>query len=311
MFSISSAHAASESLRGEVEDLVAACNRADGTASSVDFDTSLNFRQELPAWHAAREGQGEGGRLLGILSIFAPEADRAEITALVRPEARRRGLFSALLAAAEARLEGLGYRELLFLRDAASVPGGKLVELLRERRGASLDHREFSMVLKGSNAPEAKLPEGLLIERAAGGDIGELAALNSQAFGDTEAEARSFLEATFAVPQRRVLVARGEAARSAAAGPILGMVSVFVEGGEASINGLLAAKEERRRGIGSSLLDRAIGLAAAEGAARICLEVDALNRGALGLYLRRGFEIESEDEYWKAPLQAGARAREP
>jgi len=306
MFSISSAHAASESLRGEVEDLVAACNRADGTASSVDFDTSLNFRQELPAWHAAREGQGEGGRLLGILSIFAPEADRAEITALVRPEARRRGLFSALLAAAEARLEGLGYRELLFLRDAASEPGGKLVELLRERRGASLDHREFSMVLKGGGAPEAKLPEGLLIERASGGDLGELASLNSQAFGDSEAEARSFLEATFAVPQRRVLIARG-----AAAGPILGMVSVFVEGGEASINGLLAAKEERRRGIGSSLLDRAIGLAAAEGAAKICLEVDALNRGALGLYLRRGFEIESEDEYWKAPLQAGAHAREP
>ncbi|HOX30762.1 MAG TPA: GNAT family N-acetyltransferase [Spirochaetales bacterium] len=304
MFSISSAHAASESLRGEVEDLVAACNRADGTASSVDFDTSLNFRQELPAWHAAREGQGEGGRLLGILSIFAPEADRAEITALVRPEARRRGLFSALLAAAEARLEGLGYRELLFLRDAASEPGGKLVELLRERRGASLDHREFSMVLKGGGAPEAKLPEGLLIERASGGDLGELASLNSQAFGDSEAEARSFLEATFAVPQRRVLVARG-----ATAGPILGMVSVFVDGGEASINGLLAAKEERRRGIGSSLLDRAIALAAAEGAERICLEVDALNRGALGLYLRRGFEIESEDEYWKAPLQAGAHAR--
>jgi len=300
--------------RAAIEAIAASCDRADATATDIDFDTSLNYRKAMPSWFFAWDAKDSGSdeeEIVGFLSVFAPEAETAEITAMVLPERRRRGIFAALLGSAEAALRSAGYRSLLFVRDAASAPGGAVIAGWGARRGAVLDHREFSMVLGAASgaAGKERLPSGpaalprIKVERGGRGDLEDLVALSVLAFGDDEAESRGFLETTLAIPARTILVARAaDGPRDGESAGALGMLSVFVEGEIASLNALVVRPDARRKGIGSLLLDRGIALAEEKGATRIGLEVDALNRGALGLYLRRGFAVVSEEEYWRVAL---------
>jgi ribosomal-protein-alanine N-acetyltransferase len=305
MFQISSLIELDVDDRAAIEALARDCDREDGSSTQLSFDTTLNYRRDMKSFFLAREG---AGGIVGFLIIFAPEADGAEITAMVAPAARRRGIFAALLAAAEAELRAAGYTSLLFTHDAASASGASVAAGWTARKGVSLDHREFSMLLE--EAPGCgdctaghegrRASTDVLVARGGRADIADLVALSALSFGGSADESRSFLEATLANPARTVLVARG----ASDCPGVLGMVCVFVEGGDASINALVVRSDARRKGIGSLLLSSAIARARERGASRIGLEVDALNRGALGIYLGRGFVVRSEIEYWRAPLSA-------
>jgi ribosomal protein S18 acetylase RimI-like enzyme len=290
-----------------IEDLTRECDRIDGTSTEIDYDTTLNYHRDLESWiyaWSAEPADASRPGLEGFASIFAPEESVGEVTVMVRPEARGHGLFTTLLATAEKHLRDFGYREILVLRDTESVPGGSALEGLCARRGAVLDHREFSMILRPDavDTPERRehaRTSGAAVSHATVEDLDEMTRLSAVEYGDSLEESRRFLEATMAIPARSLLVAR-ESGGSA----VLGMVSVFIEGEISSINALLVAPNARRRGLGSLLLDEAVSLAAAGGARHIGLEVDAMNRDALGLYLQRGFETVSEIEYWRMPIVA-------
>lgn len=305
MIDISKARELDEDTFAGLEALVRECDLADGTRGEVGRDKSLNYHRDMASWFVAREGApgaapgAVSGAILGFASVFAPESETAELSALVRPSARRRGIFTGLFAAARGELAAFGYRDLLLVRDAASAAGGALIAGWGSRRGAAIDHREFAMLLgEAGRAPRAPAGDpGVSLFRAEQADLPALAAMAASEFGGSAEESLRFLEATAANPERSLL-----AARASPGGPVLGMVSVHVDGERASINALVVDPAARRRGLGSRLLDEAAALALGKGAREVGLEVDALNRGALGIYLRRGFEVVSEVEYWRMPL---------
>ena len=144
MFSIERRVDVSATERRAIEALASDCDGVDGTRTEIDCDKSLNFHKDLPSFYWTMDTDLG---MLGLISIFAPDADTAEIEAMVHPSFRRRGLFAALLAAAEGEYRAAGYRDILLLRDAASVPGGEAMTAWGAKRGTILEHREFSMLL--------------------------------------------------------------------------------------------------------------------------------------------------------------------
>ena len=80
------------------------------------------------------------------------------------------------------------------------------------------------------------------------------------------------------------------------AGALVGLVAAYCNDmtrGQAFITSVSVEPAFRRAGIGSELLARCIAHAARLGFARIELEVDSANDGAIDLYLKRGFVIRS------------------
>jgi [ribosomal protein S18]-alanine N-acetyltransferase len=112
---------------------------------------------------------------------------------------------------------------------------------------------------------------------AVAADAPALAALHAAAF--TQPWSRDAFEAFLAEPGMRALVAE--------AGLILWRTVMD----EAEILTLAVAPAQRRRGIARRLLDRALELAATDGARTMFLEVSSANDAAVALYRSAGFEI--------------------
>jgi GNAT superfamily N-acetyltransferase len=86
----------------------------------------------------------EDGRLVGFLGLYDIGAS-IEPAGMVAPDARRRGVGSALLDAAVPLCRELGFREALLIAPRSSEAGKRLAL----RRDAVLDHSEHALVLSG------------------------------------------------------------------------------------------------------------------------------------------------------------------
>jgi ribosomal-protein-alanine N-acetyltransferase len=87
-----------------------------------------------------------------------------------------------------------------------------------------------------------------------------------------------------------------------AQGAPAGFVLARVAADEAEILTLAVARASRERGLGKELVNRAMGLAAAEGAERMFLEVAEDNAAGQALYLALGFaEIGRRPAYYGKP----------
>jgi len=283
--SIDSFAALPEPGRAELQALMAACLASDGFAR-LELEASLNAHQDMPSAFLAREG----GTLVGALTIFQPLSSEAEIGALVLPAARRRGIFSALLASAEEELARFGRPEELVVLDSRSAAG----KAAAARLGAKYEYTEYSMRYAGREPPPP--PAGIVFERAGMERLDDLAELRAEAFGGSRDEALAFQRTVLESPDREEYVAIID-------GALAGACSLGYEGPRASINGLVAAKAARGKGVGRGLLSTALGVILSKRLEPV-LDVDSANDRAYRLYLGMGFVVETAVEYHRRPFPA-------
>jgi 8-oxo-dGTP pyrophosphatase MutT (NUDIX family)/ribosomal protein S18 acetylase RimI-like enzyme len=269
--------------------LVGACAAYDGGAC-IEEEKSLNAYQDMDSLFLAEEG----GELSGLLSVFAPKMDEAEVGALVDPRSRRRGIFSSLLGRAESELLRFGYLDELFVIDGGSSPGKAVAAGLAAR----YEFTEFAMRYSGSPAGR-KMP-ALELKRVGIERLEDLIRLRSAEFGDSREEAESFERATFAAPNRQVLCAFAE-------GRLIGACTIGFEGTKAEINGLVVAGAERGKGYGQAILGDLVETLSARGL-EILLDVNSRNANALHIYEKAGFRPTMTKEYWRRRLKGGPAA---
>jgi RimJ/RimL family protein N-acetyltransferase len=96
------------------------------------------------------------------------------------------------------------------------------------------------------------------------------------------------------IEERAALFARGagESVVAAACGRIVGMLHVEASRHGFGEFGMLVDRDWRGRGIGSALVQAAIGWARGQGLHKLCLEVFAHNTVAIALYRKSGFVEE-------------------
>lgn len=132
--------------------------------------------------------------------------------------------------------------------------------------------------------------------RAAGpDDVDAIAALELEAFPD-DAWTPEYLQVAIdgKMPTVRILVAEDSA------GVVVGHALVSVVYEIAELQRIAIAEEQRRRGIGGTLLGAAVDLARGEGAERLLLEVREGNVSAIAFYHRAGFvEIDRRERYYR------------
>ncbi len=165
-------------------------------------------------------------------------------------------------------------------------------------------------------------------------DLARLMDLTRQAFGDSAWSESLMLDILEAARQRpwlqvvRVLELGEDFPADAAANPdpardpaassppaaavIAGYLVLQVIGADAEIQSLAVDLRWRRRGLGNTLLEDTLALAAGRGLERIFLEVRSGNLAAQQFYLRRGFEIFGRrSRYYHSPVEDALLMRRP
>jgi ribosomal protein S18 acetylase RimI-like enzyme len=225
----------------------------------------------------------EGERLLGFLGIYG-FGDSPELAGMVAPDARRRGIGSALVDAAVTLCRERSNRQPLLVVPRQSIAGKRLAL----RRGGTLDHSEHHLVLFGEPTSGPHNPE-ISLRPATAADVPVVVSLLEQGFGwSGPDDLGDRLERTALIELR---------------GAVVGTLFLHRDDeAQASIYGFAVEPTMQGRGIGRAALRQACQQLRANGARRIGLDVDVANDRALGLYTSIGFTSLTTEDYFALPL---------
>ena len=228
----------------------------------------------------------EDDRLLGFLGIYAFGGQATEVTGMVDPDARRRGIGRALLDAALPLCRERSRSRLLLVVPRTS-PGGR--DLARSY-GMTFDHSEHALTLRTRPDDATGGPE-IGTRQATTDDIPVLSKLYDDAFHDGGQVDPSRL----AGERSRTLMIMRE-------GEPVGTIAVHREQARGAIYAFAVDPAWRGRGIGREVLRNVCQEQFDTGADHVTLEVEVDNDGALGLYTSVGFEMRATDDYYELIL---------
>ena len=222
----------------------------------------------------------DGGELVGFVGLYAFGSD-LELTGMVDPAVRRRGIGGALLDAALRVAADRGLPRGLLVVPRPSVGG----HALARSRGGTPAHSEYALVLTTAPAEGPQDP-ALSLRNAVAADAGPVARLLEVGFGRPAAPLLSDLPDG----ERTLVVESG--------GAVVATLRVTRDGAAGGVYGFVVDPERQGRGIGRDVLRRACQLLRAEGARQVGLEVEVGNDRALGLYTSLGFVPVTTEDYY-------------
>ncbi|WP_036715059.1 GNAT family N-acetyltransferase [Paenibacillus ehimensis] len=277
----------------DIRALADRCNAEDGITLKLNWE----MLSERPAGVTNDFLMYEGEELIGFLAIYSFRLTEVEISGMVHPQHRRKGVFTRLADAATDECRRRGIPKLIFICQERSASGKAFLEA----RGAVYSFSEHWMEMRVPDGQPPQVPdtlqaEALELRLAVEDDIEVLTELNRQGFDMSYEDARVFAENTVADKKEITYVAE-------LGGKPIGKLAVRVDEGIAFIFGFCLLTEYRGRGCGREILVRAMERVYREGGiVRFELEVAADNPRALRLYESCGFRALNANDYYTIEL---------
>jgi ribosomal protein S18 acetylase RimI-like enzyme len=232
----------------------------------------------------------EDGRLAGFLGIYFFGRTEAEISGMVHPDFRRRGIFSALLKKAEEECRKKKFQRILLICPGNSA-SGKEFALAKK---AEYSFSEYFMERKDAALPA---PSGSIsLRKTQPGDFETLVTLNQEGFSISREEAEEFLKNRMENSNDITLIAEIE-------GMPVGKIGLKLEKDNVFIYGFSVMERLRGKGYGRQILQQSIQYTQEVLKKKYnSLEVAAQNEGALHLYQSCGFVTARSIDYYASPL---------
>lgn len=277
-----------EEIIKQIREVEIICKTHDKTNGSICLDASLNFYPELNNLFLLYEHN----KLISLISIFMPTAHEAEISAYTLPAYRRNGHFKKLLNAVIEELKKYKQVDLMFVCEPQSKDGKKVIKKLC----AELCFTEYFLRYKNSSGTfKKKQRSKIKLHEADLKDLEAIVSLCQQIFNNDYKDSKSMII--------KSLKADNITQYTAILGDkLIGMAAVSSESGEASIFGLGISPQYRGKGFGKELLNLIIEELEKRDMRDITIEVDSINKNALHLYIKSGFEVETSYAYYKKPI---------
>jgi len=230
------------------------------------------------------------GRLVGFLMLSGLGDHEAEVTGMVHPDFRRRGIFRELVGAARAECDRNGTAELVFVADRRSLVAKGFLESL----GARLEFAEHCMRLDTPAVVESPASE-LTVAKATTADAALIATIIATDAGFDATNFGQHIAVNIRQPTYRYYIARLD-------GAPVGTANIQILDGDAYIYGFVVNAEYRRRGYGRQILAHMIAEITAERAQPVFLEVETENVPALALYRSFGFRVTNTFDYYRIDI---------
>jgi len=258
------------------------CNEADGLQMKLNW-MRLNARVGDVTndflWYA-------DDQLVGFLGLYQFVPDVAELSGMVHPAYRRRGIFRQLFEAARRELTVRRVDRILLIcerKSPGAVPFAAAV-------GGEYRFSEFRMDWSGA-LPAVTNGSEVALRRVGAEAAGEIARQNHIYFGIPLPAEDDLESMEFGAPGREAYLAVVD-------GDVVGKVHVHVQAGEGWVAGLGVLPAYRRRGYGRAILRGAVERLAEMSPDIIALEVETQNDSALTLYQSCGFEVVTGYDYY-------------
>jgi ribosomal protein S18 acetylase RimI-like enzyme len=279
----------------EIKKLSLLCNQSDEIRMKLNWDMLRERSAELNNDFLYYKNN----ILVGFLGIYTFTSKEAEISGMVHPDYRRRGIFQELTEAAARACRRRSIPKLIFICPRSSASGKAFLDAL----GAAYSFSEYRMemteqlenpVQKASETKASQAGtslESIRLREAGHPDTELLVRLNMSGFAMTEQDVREYIAAS--------LKSKGEKTYIAELGeePI-GKIGVQLSEVAGFIYGFAVLSEYRGKGYGRQILAQAIqSMRSMEPDAQIALEVAVENERALGLYESCGFQAVTAYDY--------------
>ena len=222
----------------------------------------------------------EHGALVGFAGHYAFGSSTPEITGMVHPEHRRRGIATRLLDEMVDLCASRAASRFLLVAPRSSVGAQRIAA----SRSGVLDHSEHALALRGVVA-DGPTDRVLSLRSATAADAPDVQRILLEAFG------HSFGPLDFASEEEPTLVAEH-------AGAVVATLRVHRATEGWGVYGFAVDPSCQGRGIGRDLLRRVCRQAADAGVDRVHLEVSVENDRALSLYTSLGFAHEATEDYY-------------
>jgi ribosomal protein S18 acetylase RimI-like enzyme len=227
--------------------------------------------------------------LVGYLGLCNFGRDIVEVSGMVHPEFRMKGVFKKLYLLAKDEWEKICPSQVLILCDHTSISGLAFVNAL----GAEYSSSEYKMYLNKNNL-DTTCTHGIKLRVATKEDAAELYRQDSIYFGLAEKEADDKEREEISVQEAEGTVSY----MAELQGEIIGKIRIDVTDNEGAIYGFGILPDFRGKGYGRETLSIALDILKKKQLDNIFLEVATENKNALGLYESCGFEEISVMDYY-------------
>lgn len=232
----------------------------------------------------------ENGMLVGFLALFSFNSLEGEVSGMVHPEYRRRGIFTQLFTAARAECQHRHIPTLLLIVEHHSQSGQGFAVSLHP----GYQHSEYKMELtEVKTLPE--LDSRLHFRLARLDESPILAHITAVSFDMPEQDVTWYAQRKLEDTKTRVYIALLDEA-------YIGKLDVSLNEHEAYIMGFGVLPLYRGHGYGRQILAQTIREIRATGQQNIVLEVATENKNALSLYESCGFQEVSSYDYYSLAM---------
>ncbi|XJS10692.1 GNAT family N-acetyltransferase [Aerococcaceae bacterium WGS1372] len=153
------------------------CQVTDGTHRDIYLDSDFNFDLQMPSSFLA----WEDNQLIGFLSIYADQAEEAEVSVIVHPKYRLQGVAAALIERATKVKEQYQIQSFIFVSERHFIDNHPFIQ---EKLIEEADTLEILMRADSFDPSTIKESE-VSIRIARPEDISEIALLQANAFDET------------------------------------------------------------------------------------------------------------------------------
>ncbi len=271
----------------EIETLAGICEAFENLHMKLNWDTLRSRPQDVTNDFLYYEN----GVLVGFLALFVFNSLEGEVSGMVHPEYRRRGIFTRLFITAYKECQSRNIPKLLLIVEHTSSSGKSFAASLRP----VYDHSEYKMELTKAK-PLPELDPHLHFRLARLDEAPILAHITSISFDIPEQDVIWYAQKKAEDKKNRVYVTLLDEM-------YIGKIDVFLSEHEAYIAGFGVLPRYQHRGYGRQILAQTIREIRATGQNKIVLEVTTENKNALSLYQSCGFEEISSYDYYSLPIK--------
>lgn len=262
------------------------CNEVDGLKNKAYLSNEINFNKELPCFYMAHDE----GKLKAFLTTFMPTAEEAEIIAFTAPKDRKRGYFKNLFLSAKEILIEAGVKRVLFQLEPKGIVALKVIETFLPNK---LQRSEYTMSCK--HEIEVVFKQQLEFKRVEEENKNIFIKLNNDIFQQQD-DNENMINVIINSKDRIGYIAYYK-------NEPMGIFNLAYEEERAYCYGVGISKKYQGKGFGKELM----GFALKEGlehTKKIVLDVDSTNPAAYNLYLKCGFEVDFQVDYYLYDLES-------
>jgi ribosomal protein S18 acetylase RimI-like enzyme len=268
-------------------DLLSRCIEKDGHGVRIYWHI-ISKPRPIPGDFCVYSDDGE---LIAYLSIFLFNAGEAEITAMIDPEYRQHGLFKKLLTQALQLIKSMELHTVVF-----SCPAQCATTLICLTKYEA-SHRLSEYDLHWNPKHPLYYVKNPLYEKrlAKASDLGAIIELDAVCLHDDPEKIEYHLHQTIYEKDREIWLLYDM-------DNFVGKIHLHFLGEVTFIHNICIKPEYQGKGYGYYFLNNIMNELTQSGRTDLRMEVEAPNERALSLYLRLGFEIAEQYDFWETAL---------